>query len=184
MSREPRVERAAAPDMAGGVLVAGIGNIFCSDDGFGPAVATRLLTGQAGVAMPPEVTVVDYGIRGMHLAYDLLDGVDLLVLVDALPDRGNVGQVVVLEIGSDDVGAGAATGGEPAGSAVDAHGMDPTSVLTSLRALGGTMPRTILVGCEVADVDEGMGLSPAVENAVGEAAGTVAAVLAREPEVA
>ena len=86
------------------VLVAGIGNVFRSDDGFGPEVARRL----AGQPWPEGVRVTDYGIRGLHLAYDLLDPWDALVLVDALPDRGEVGAVAVLDIGPDDVGVGRA----------------------------------------------------------------------------
>lgn len=67
------------------VLVAGVGNLFLSDDGFGPEVV-RALAGAD--TLPPGVRVVDYGIRGMHLAYDLLDGYDALVLVDACPGGG------------------------------------------------------------------------------------------------
>ena len=109
------------------VLVAGIGNVFRTDDGFGPEVARRL----AALPWPDGVRVVDYGIRGMHLAYDLLDPWDALVLVDALPDRGEPGGLVVLEIGDEHVGAGAR---------VDAHGMDPATVLATLAALGGRLP--------------------------------------------
>lgn len=72
------------PDTATRVLVAGIGNLFLGDDGFGPEVVRRLARDGG---MPPQVRVVDYGIRGMHLAYDLLDGYDALVLVDAYPGR-------------------------------------------------------------------------------------------------
>ncbi len=79
------------------VLVAGIGNLFLGDDGFGPEVVRRLADGRP----PPGVRVVDYGIRGMHLAYDLLDGYDALVLVDALPGgRRARASVVVLEVGA------------------------------------------------------------------------------------
>ena len=76
------------PDVKDGVLVAGIGNIFLSDDGFGPAVVRRLLH----EGLPSVARAVDYGIRGMHLAYDLLEPWDLVVLVDALPDRGSPGR--------------------------------------------------------------------------------------------
>ena len=75
--------------------------MFRTDDGFGSEVA-----GGWPPVRPDGVRVVDYGIRGLHLAYDLLDPWDVLVLVDALPDRGAVGSVAVLEIGPDDVGAG------------------------------------------------------------------------------
>ncbi len=157
--------------MSARVLVAGIGNVFLTDDGFGSAVVARL--GRAGVGdvprLPDGVRVVDYGIRGMHLAYDLLDEWDALVLVDALPDRGEPGRVDVLEIGADDVEQGP----------VDAHGMDPATVLATLKALGGDLPaRTLVVGCQVADTDDGMGLTPVVEAAVDEAVRTVRAVVA------
>lgn len=73
--------------MGPNILVAGIGNLFLTDDGFGPEVARRL---QEHGLPTPGVRVVDYGIRGMHLAYDLLDGVDALVIVDALPVTGSL----------------------------------------------------------------------------------------------
>jgi hydrogenase maturation protease len=147
------------------VLVAGIGNVFSRDDGFGCAVARRL----AGSALRDGVRVVDYGIRGMHLAYDLLDPWDALVLVDAVPDRGAPGAVELIEIGPESVGGGAG---------VDAHGMDPATVLATLAALGGRLPaRTLLVGCQVADIGEGMDLTPAVEAAVDEAVRVVQSVV-------
>jgi len=147
------------------ILVAGIGNVFRTDDGFGSAVARRL----AVLPLPDGVRVVDYGIRGLHLAYDLLDGWDTLVLVDAVPDRGAVGSVGVLAIGPDDVGPGAA---------LDAHGMDPATVLAALDRLGGRLPpRTLLVGCQVSETGDGMGLTSEVARAVGEAVRAVCALV-------
>jgi hydrogenase maturation protease len=115
------------------VLVAGIGNVFLGDDGFGVALADRL----GRQALPPGVEVVDYGIRGMDLAYAILDGWDAVVLLDAAPRGGAPGTLYVIEPegGDDHV-------------AVDTHGMDPVAVLALARALGGTPPRTLVVGCE------------------------------------
>jgi hydrogenase maturation protease len=144
------------------VLVAGIGNLFLGDDGFGPEVARRMVSDN-GEPVPDGVRVVDYGIRGMHLAYDLLDGVGALVLVDALPGDGPAGTLTVLEVGPDDIGDGE----------FDAHGMDPVAVLASLEAMGGRLPPTYVVGCRPADVGEGIGLSEPVAEAVGEAVLTV-----------
>ena len=107
------------------VLVAGVGNLFKSDDGFGPEVARRL----DARTLPLGVRVVDYGIRGMHLAFDLLDGWDALVVVDTVPPRTQrPGTLHVLEVGPDDV----------SGVAFDAHGMDPATMLASVTAVGGT----------------------------------------------
>jgi hydrogenase maturation protease len=147
-----------------GVLVAGIGNIFLTDDAFGSEVARRL----ADVPIPDGVKVVDYGIRGMHLAYDLLDGYDALVVVDALPGDGSPGDLSVLEVGPEDLGEGE----------LDAHGMAPVAVLASLGQLGGSLPPTFVVGCQPADVGEGIGLTPAVSAAVEPAVALVLEVLA------
>ncbi|KRE31843.1 peptidase M52 [Mycobacterium sp. Soil538] len=118
----------------------------------------------------PTVRATDYGIRGMHLAYDLLDGYDTLVLVDALPNRGVPGTVHVFE--ADHESLSAATG-------LDAHAMDPAAVFASLNALGGTPPYTVVIGCEVACVEDGIGLSDAVTAAVPDAVQAVMDVVAR-----
>jgi hydrogenase maturation protease len=146
--------------MTGQVLVAGVGNVFLGDDGFGPAVAARLAADPAG--LPPGARVVDYGIRGLHLGYDLLDGWDALVLVDALPGDGPPGSLLLVEVTDDDL---------PGAPPLDAHTLDPLAVLCSVRALGGRLPgRTLVLGCVPADLTEGIGLSAPVAAAVGPAA--------------
>ena len=116
----------------------------------------------------PHVELVDYGIRGMHLAYDLLDGCDALVLVDAIPNSGAPGTVHVFEADHERLAAA---------TRLDAHAMDPGAVFASLNALGGTPPYTIVIGCEISNTDEGIGLSDAVANAVPEAVHAIEDVL-------
>ena len=158
------------------VLVAGVGNIFLHDDGFGPEVARRLAadTGRAA----PGVLAVDYGIRGMHLAYDLLAGVDILVLVDtvppASPEATAPGSIRVLRVRREDLDGAAA---------LDPHGMDPVAVLGRLRSLGGELPATFVVGCVPADVSEGIGLSAAVAGAVPEAMDAVVDLISEHNRV-
>ena len=118
----------------------------------------------------PRVRVLDYGIRGMHLAYDLLDGCEALVLVDALPNRGAAGTVHVFEADHETL---------TAGIGLDAHAMDPAAVFASLAALGGTPPYTVVIGCEVDNIEEGMGLSNAVAAAVPDAVKAIEDVVAR-----
>ena len=113
---------------------------------------------------------MDYGIKGMHLAYDLLDGCEALILIDAIPSRGAPGTVHVFEAEHDSLTA--ATG-------LDAHAMDPGAVFASLNALGGTPPYTVVIGCEAANVDEGIGLSDEVAAAVPAAVRAIEDVLAR-----
>jgi hydrogenase maturation protease len=144
-------------------MVAGIGNIFLGDDAFGVELARRLIAEE----LPEGVRVADYGIRGMHLAYDLLDmAPDTTILLDAVSRGGEPGTIYVLEIRSGDV-----PDIEP--SAVDAHGMAPDAVLALLENLGGSAGRTLLVGCEPASTEEVMGLSTTVEAAVDRAVGVV-----------
>jgi hydrogenase maturation protease len=114
------------------ILVAGVGNVFLGDDGFGVALASRL----ARRELPPGVEVVDFGIRGMDLAY-ALQGYDAVVLLDATPRGEAPGTLYVIE----------PEPGDREGSP-DAHGMDPVKVLALARALGGTPPRTLVLGCE------------------------------------
>ncbi|MCU1531967.1 MAG: peptidase [Arthrobacter sp.] len=161
------------------ILVAGVGNIFLRDDGFGPEVARRLSEGArrlsegAGPAAP-EMLAVDYGIRGMHLAYDLLAGPDLLVLVDTVPPgdlrEAAPGSIRVLQVRPEDLDGTAS---------LDPHGMDPAAVLGRLRSLGGELPLTYVVGCVPADVTEGIGLSPPVAAAVPGAIEAVVELIAQ-----
>ena len=154
--------------MTARILVAGIGNIFLGDDGFGSEVVRNAEIPQDD----PRVRVIDYGIRGMHLAYDLLEEWDSLVLVDAVPSRGNPGTLHVFQHNSEeDVAADCESGFTTTG--VDAHSMDPAAVFASLRALGGSPPYTVVVGCEAGSVEEGIGLTEPVAKAVPRAARAV-----------
>jgi len=135
------------------VLVAGVGNVFLGDDGFGVEVARRL----AAEPLPEGVTVTDYGIRGLHLAYDLLEKrFGTLILVDVVP--------VEVDPDEDDAASGAVP---------DAHGMDPATVLRLLRTLGGTcsayLDKVFVVGCRPLCVEEGMSLSEPVSDALDQA---------------
>ena len=137
------------------ILVAGIGNIFLSDDGFGVEVVRRL----AGKDVPDGVKVADFGIRGIHLAYELLEGYEKLILVDALSRGDPPGTIYTLE--PDDVAA--------SGAIPDAHGMEPMAVFAYLASIGGSPVPTVILGCEPETLDEDIGLSPTVERAVDQA---------------
>ena len=132
----PPGETAPSPraDAARRLLVAGIGNVFLGDDGFGVALADRL----SRRSLPHGVEVADFGIRGMNLAFAMQDGYDTVVLLDATPRGQPPGTLYVIEAELD----------EDAPPSVNAHGMDPVSVLALVRALGGRAPRTLVVGCE------------------------------------
>ncbi|MDC0773275.1 hydrogenase maturation protease [Streptomyces sp. HD] len=159
-------------------LVAGIGNIFLGDDGFGVETARRL----AERRQPAHIEVVDIGVRGVHLAYQLLDGYDTLVLVDATARGEAPGTLYVIEHDGS-----RAAGDVPA---IDGHRMTPDTVLALLDTLcagtGGQPPgRVLIVGCEPASVDEGMGLSPPVSDAVPRAVRLIEELLqGGEPAVA
>ncbi|MDH6627742.1 hydrogenase maturation protease [Streptomyces sp. LBL] len=152
-----------SPQSGPRTLVAGVGNIFLGDDAFGVETARRL----AERDLPGHIEVVDIGVRGVHLAYQLLDGYDTLVLVDATA-RGEVpGTLYVIE---HDAGGSPS----PAAPTLDGHRMTPDAVLALLGILcagtGGVPPRRVLViGCEPASVAEGIGLSAPVSGAVPEA---------------
>ena len=153
------------------VLVAGIGNIFMGDDGFGVEVVRRLGSRE----LPPGVDVSDFGIRGLDLVYALGEGYDAAVFVDAVPRGEQPGTLFVIEPEPE-------LGDEPV--ALDAHGMDPVKVLTLARQLGAAPERILVVGCEPAvrmsgDEEDLVGeLSPPVSAAVDQAVELVESVVA------
>jgi hydrogenase maturation protease len=146
-------------------LVAGVGNIFFGDDGFGVEVAKRL----AECELPAGVTVADYGISGMHLAYDLSNGYERAILIDAAPRGGTPGTVYVME----PTEPAEASPAEVSTALFDAHGMQPDVVLGMLGMLGGKTGRLLIVGCEPQDAGPGIGLSAPVAAAVDDAVRTV-----------
>ena len=148
--------------MSGRILVAGIGNIFLGDDGFGCEVVRRLVERE----IPEDVEVRDFGIRGMDLAYALMDPYEAVIFVDAVPRGEEPGTVYLIEAEVPEEGE----------VAFDTHGMDPVNVIRLARVLGAEIPRTLVVGCEPQVVLSGeqyddmlMELSAPIEAAVEEA---------------
>jgi len=159
LSPSPRLEQPK-------ILVAGIGNIFLGDDGFGVEVVRQL----ALRTFPESVRIRDFGIRGYDLAYALLEGYDLTILVDACPRGGKPGTVYLIDPDRN----GAFTTSEPFG--LDAHTMNPVGVIRLAQSMGRVSDRILLVACEPDTLggEQGqMGLSFSVSNAVGEAVNMV-----------
>jgi hydrogenase maturation protease len=132
-------------------LVAGVGNVLFGDDGFGVELVRALRD------LPIDTRVVDFGIRAVHFAYELLATPDLLVVADCMTRGGQPGTLYVVEPAD-----------EPP-ALVDAHGMNLPLVFSTVRWLGGVVPRTLVVGCEPYALAPGIGLSPAVAGAIPEA---------------
>ena len=145
---------AALPDLrAKRLLVAGVGNVLRGDDGFGPAVTERL------GHLPAGAEVIETGIGGIALLQELLAGCDGLVLIDAMDRGAPPGTVFVIE---PDVAE--------AEHIPDVHLANPDRVLMMAKTMGVLPERVVIVGCQVAEVDElGEGLSPEVERALGTA---------------
>jgi hydrogenase maturation protease len=156
------------------ILVAGIGNIFLGDDAFGVEVVQRL----AQRKLPDGVKVVDFGIRGLDLAYALMDEYEATILIDTTQRGGSPGTIYTIEPDLRELNA-------PVHSeqSFDSHTMDPMQVLRLVKTMGGELKaRILLVGCEPATFgpeNEGfMGLSHPVQAAVNEAVGVVESLLA------
>lgn len=145
--------------------------MFLGDDGFGSEVVRHLQA--ADQPLPTDVRLVDYGIRGVHLCYDLLDGYAALILIDALPANARPGEVKVLAVGAEDLASSDA--------GYDPHGMNPVAVLAGLPALGGRLPPTYVVGAQPMELGEGIGLSEPLRRAVPVAGAAVRELLAERP---
>jgi hydrogenase maturation protease len=154
--------------LSGRALVAGIGNVFLGDDGFGVEVVARL----SSAALPEGVRVLDAGTRSRDLAYELFDGgYDTAILVDAVARGGAPGTVYVIEPEVESIDRARSMAG------IDGHAVNPEGMLALVRALGGVPTRILIVGCEPASVVEGIGLSEPVAAAVDDAVGVVRELL-------
>jgi hydrogenase maturation protease len=151
-----------SPEFEKQILVAGVGNAFLQDDGFGSECARRLAArGGAG----PGVTVMEFGTGGLDLAYEIMRGYDALVLLDASSQGGEPGTLYVIEPQLSDY-----EGSIEDGDAINPHGMDPATVLRFVNTVGGFSGKVVVIGCEPGEVEEiGMALTPPVEAAVERA---------------
>ena len=147
------------------ILVAGIGNAWLRDDGFGGEVAKALTERQ----LPEGVSVMDFGSGGLDLAYEVMRGYDALILIDISRQGGEVGTLYVMEADADDV-----DGQIEDGQMLNPHGMDPETVLRFVKYVGGWPGRVIVIACEPETVEDvGLGLSEAVKASVSRAADLV-----------
>ena len=143
------------------ILVAGVGNAWLRDDGFGGEVARRL----HDRPMPSGVAVMDAGTGGLDLAYEVMRGYDQLVLLDVSQQGGEPGTLYVMEVDEASI-EGAIEDGQP----INPHGMDPKTMLRFVKSIGAWPGQVTLIACEPADVEDlGIGLSPEVEAAVERA---------------
>jgi hydrogenase maturation protease len=160
------------------ILIAGVGNIFLGDDGFGCAVAGRL----ARRPLPDGARVIDFGVRGFDLAYALMDGYDATIIIDAVQRGGAPGALYVIEPDLPDLPDWNESNESGARAmAVEAHAMNPMRALVLAKSMNGELKRILLLGCEPATFgpEEGqMGLSEAVEAAVCEAVEMVESLVA------
>jgi hydrogenase maturation protease len=155
---------------SGGVLIAGIGNIFMGDDAFGVEVARRLMARP----LPASVRVADFGIRGIDLTYALLEERDLTILVDAVQRGGAPGTLYTIEPLLDK------------SAPLQTHEMAPARALAAAKSLGASLKNVIIVGCEPesfgSEEEPQMGLSRVVEAAVSQAVEMIEAMAVRGPE--
>jgi hydrogenase maturation protease len=143
-------------------LVVGFGNVLLGDDGFGSEVIQRL----AARALPPHVEVLDVGIGGMHFVLRLLEGFQKVVVVDAV--KGGCPPGTLYLLAPDDA---MLSGFDEAYA--DAHLTEPLRALRLGRDLGCLPDEIIIVGCEPAHCELGIGLTAAVHAAVDRAVETI-----------
>lgn len=152
------------PDVSGRtpqILVAGIGNAFLRDDGFGSEVAKRLESRD----LPEGVSVFDFGSGGLDLAYEVMRGYHGLVLVDVSQQGGEPGTLYVMEPDPEEI-----EGGIEDGEVINPHGMDPKTVLRFLKTVGGWPGKVVIVACEPGEVEEmGIGLTDEVSASIDRA---------------
>ncbi len=152
------------------ILIAGVGNAWLRDDGFGGEVARRL----ADRPLPHGVQVMDAGTGGLDLAYEVMRGYDALVILDVSKQGGEPGTLYVMEPDEESV-----PGGIEDGDVINPHAMDPQTVLRFVKSVGAWPGRVVVIACEPADVEEmGWGLSQPVGDAIERAVDLVVETVA------
>jgi hydrogenase maturation protease len=147
------------------ILIAGVGNAWLRDDGFGGEVARRM----SELELPPGVSVMDAGTGGLDLAYEVMRGYDALVILDVSPRGGEPGTLYVMEPDEEMV-----PGGIEDGDVINPHAMDPQTVLRFVKSVGAWPGKVVVIACEPEQVSEmGWGLSEPVQGAVARAVALV-----------
>ncbi|HET9718614.1 MAG TPA: hydrogenase maturation protease [Solirubrobacteraceae bacterium] len=147
------------------ILVAGVGNAWLRDDGFGGEVARRLNERE----LPAGVTVMDAGTGGLDLAYEVMRGYDNLIIIDVSQRGGEPGTLYVMEPDEESVPPSIEDG-----DVINPHAMDPQTVLRFVKSAGAWPGRVIVIACEPANVEEmGWGLSAEVSAALDSAVALV-----------
>ncbi len=150
-----------SPEREPRILVAGVGNAWLRDDGFGGEVARRLEERE----LPSGVAVMDAGTGGLDLAYEVMRGYDALVVLDVSRQGGDPGTLYVMEVDEDSVESRIDDG-----ESINPHAMDPQTVLRFVRSIGAWPGKVVVIACEPAVVEEiGFGLSEDVRAAVERA---------------
>jgi hydrogenase maturation protease len=166
-----KVRPTVVPSSKKRVMVAGVGNMFMKDDGFGGAVIKSIRNKK----FPEGVEVKDFGTGGLKLAYDLMKGYDGLILIDASMRGEKPGTLYVIEPTETDFNADLEQGGP-----IDPHGADPATILRFVRSIGSWPARVLIVACEPETVDDfEIGLSAPVSAAI-ESAATMVEDLVKE----
>jgi hydrogenase maturation protease len=147
------------------ILIAGVGNSWLRDDGFGGEVARRLSERE----LPAGVSVMDAGTGGLDLAYEVMRGYDALVILDVSPQGGEPGTLYVMEPDEE-----AVPGQIEDGDVINPHAMDPQTVLRFVKSVGAWPGKVVVIACEPEQVSEmGWGLSERVQEAVARAVALV-----------
>ncbi|MEO8111571.1 MAG: hydrogenase maturation protease [Ginsengibacter sp.] len=143
------------------VMIAGVGNMFMKDDGFGGAVIKKM----SDKTFPEGVEIKDFGTGGLKLAYDLMKGYDGLILLDASQRGEEPGTLYVIEPEENSIESNLEDGGP-----IDPHGSDPATILRFVKGIGAWPGKVLIVACEPVAVDDfEIGLSEPVNEAVDKA---------------
>ena len=127
------------------ILVAGVGNAWLRDDGFGGEVARQLEQRE----MPDGVEVMDAGTGGLDLAYEVMRGYDALGILDVSRQGGEPGTLYVMEAQEESV-----PGGIEDGEVINPHGMDPQTVLRFVKSIGAWPGKVLVIACEPSRLEE------------------------------
>jgi hydrogenase maturation protease len=137
------------------LLILGLGNLLCSDDGVGAFVAGAIAEPRRA---PEGVLVLDGGTLGLSLL-PYLEDAEQAILVDAIQADAPPGTIVRLE--GDEVGPAVA-------ARLSVHQVGVSDLIEAARWRGTVPPTLVLLGVVPETIELGVGLSAPVRAAAGD----------------
>ncbi len=134
------------------LLVLGVGNFLCGDDGVGPVLAEKMMS---SFMDDKHIDIINGGTIGLGLLY-LLENYSNIIFLDAVDVGASPGEVFKYSL--EDLEA------IHSEKQISSHQSDPCGLLRYARATGISPGSVTIIGIQIEQIGNAIGLSEALIN--------------------